>query len=293
MKIVEFGDITYKAPTKFSELDFVQLMAIAEAVAIHKPLAEGKLYIASKWFPEAYAKINKYLIADKKRAMKGDPESVNQYLETTKDLDALAQLCNWVNSNQKHITSTWLIPDINIGGVTYLGPTNKFANLEFWEYCKADTHFSRYQSSGNNAEFAKFLACIYRVVNTNKNEVEETGNTRVRFNDKHIIKHAENFRNVDPVLRVAVTLNYIAIKHWLMGVFPEVFSTKSSKSDDNGNAKPYDVGRMYGKLLLNIAKRRHQDEEVIARKPLLLVLEDQNDEMERVKEYNERINNLK
>lgn len=293
MKTVEFGQFTYNAPEKFAELNYTQLIAIAEAVASKKTLADGKIYIASKWFPEAYKQVDKYLLADKKSGMKGDVAAVNKFLETTEDLHALAQLCNWVNSDKKHTTHTWLIPDLTIGGVTYFGPTDKFANIDFWEYCKADTYFSRYQSSGNNNEFAKFLACFYRVANPNKKEVEETGNKRIRFNDNHILKNANPFRQIDPVLRVAITLNYVALKQWLMGVFPEVFRGRTSKSDDNGNSTNQDVGRMYGRLLLNIAKRRHQDEEVIARKPLLLVLEDQNDEMERVREFNDRIKNLK
>lgn len=293
MKTLEFGQFTYNAPQKFAELNYTQLIAIAEAVASKKSLADGKLYIASKWFPDAYKQIDKYLLADKKNANKGDVTAVNKFIETTEDLNVLAQLCSWVNSDKKHSTHTWLVTEITIGGVTYFGPADKFSNIEFWEYCKADTHFSRYQSSGNNAEFARFLACIYRTANTNKKEVEETGNKRIGFNDKHVVKNANPFIHLDAVQRIAITLNYVAIKHWLMAVFPEVFKGRSSSADENGNATHQDIGRMYGRLLLNIAKRRHQDEEVIARKPLLLVLEDQNDEMERVKEINQRIKDLR
>jgi hypothetical protein len=292
MKIIEFGKHTYNAPDKFSELTLQQLMAVAEAVAAHKPLADGKLYIASKWFPEAYQTLSKYLKSDKEQALKLVPGAIERFEETNKDLNALAQMCGWVNSDKTHVTSNWLVSEITINGTTYLGPSNKLSNLEFWEYCKADTHFSRYQKTNSLAEFAKFLACIYRIANRDLAQVEQSGNARIPFNDKRIITDSAKFMHVDAATRVAITLNYVAIKHWLKRVFTEVFRS-ATKGDENGNDTNQDIGRMYGRLLLNIAKRRHQDEEVIARKPLLLVLEDQNDEMERVREYNEQIKNLR
>jgi hypothetical protein len=117
--------------------------------------------------------------------------------------------------------------------VTYLGPSDKFSNVTFGEFCFADTHFLDYINEENEEALNKFIAVLYRPERkVDVNDEEFNGDWRVNFTSHHTMKRAETLTAFYPPLKKAIVLNYSKIRAWLEEAYPYVFPKEEKKQKE-------------------------------------------------------------
>lgn len=110
-------------------------------------------------------------------------------------------------------------------------PEDGLRDVTFGEFMFTDTFYSNYQQSNADDDMLKLVACLY--VQHNKD------GERVRFKGK-VNTHAA--KNIHPLKRKAIAMNYDLIRSWLEESYPEVFpparspisNKKETKQKSNG-----------------------------------------------------------
>jgi hypothetical protein len=95
----------------------------------------------------------------------------------------------------------------------------------FGTFIFAETHFARYEKSGDVKDLDKMIVCYYR--------------SRA-FREADIDINAHAIRKEDPTIKEAIYLNYILIREYLAITYPHVF-TPSSDPDQKQNSTWVDV----------------------------------------------------
>lgn len=285
MKSIAIGKRGAMVPQKFSELNQSGLIDLASVYIANLHPNEARLFLASKWISSIY-KVNqkgleycekqvskavkhKFGKANVQRIMsqllsrsEADiedftwlPQPVTQYwIEHHQNLATLSKLCAWYND--EHISDTWIMNELRlyryvIWKTNFVGPGNRLRNMQFWQYCKAERYFTAYEETNNIADLLRFFACLYTPSGASWDETK-------------IERHALYFTTLEDNERIAIMLNWVAIKKWLARSFPYVFKQKEGQ-ESPGKAD-------FGELLIRTSERQHADTDVIAKKPLLLEL---------------------
>lgn len=275
MKQVTYGNIVSYVPESLSQLIKSDFLKLADLFVLGKPKAESRLIFAKTVFPEItdliYKELNAITVGD------FSDEAIKRYEELTQDLTFLSNQISWVFKPESFVTDRWFLTEVKVKSGVFKGWNDKLSNVSFWQFCLADIYLTRYKNTNDKSCLYKFAACVF-VPN------HET------FKESSIIGNSIKLTQMKESELYATQINFIAIKAWLRRLFKEVFKTTSTVREIDGQ-KPVDLGRMYAKLLLSIAKRRMMDEDVIANKNVLTVFEDQNDEIEKMNEYKEKLKN--
>lgn len=262
MKKVEIGNKKAFAPEKLSELSEWQLMLMSQAFCYGKKVMDAKVMMAYHILKPVW-NINEARIKETTRtfsqASKEEREQLHERLESLRyNRMHMTDCFNWITEEQ--ISDKWLIPTLTLRRwfftKTFKGPTLRFGNITFWQWCQAEFNFFKFNKTGQRVFFNRFCACIF---------MPSYAGFASKFDDKLIAKNANWFNSLTPVQITAIKLNYVAIKAWLALNHPHVF--KRSIGDDT----PVETIDM-AELLLRAAKSQNQDEVAIARKPLLVEL---------------------
>lgn len=258
-------------PSSIKDCSANDLIAIGHVFASGFNRYQARVYLASKMADKLY-RYNESLsstlkiLARKSRQSKLDVSTSRRLedllFETNSNRHYLAMLTNWFDED--HLTDRWIIGNLTLRKnlllrIRVVGPSFRFGNVEFWEWCKAETYFARYCQSGKRSDFNLFAACLFRK-QTGKNGLREP------FNDdsKVIQNHAKWFNRLEEEQVLAIRINYIAIKRWLATVFPNVF--KGNSANEEGTETDFT------ELLLRAARAQSMDEVVVGKKPLLIEL---------------------
>ncbi len=263
MNKLELGKTKAIAPSRLGELSESQLMDLATAFTYNYNFIDTKVFLASKWLKKMWFE-NERMIREVLKEMRVANKSQLVVLrEILQDYRhhrvVMIDLFDWVKEPQT--TDKWLITELTFAKFyifnirKFRGPSLRMGNITFWQWCQAEMNFFRFQKTQDRKFFNQFCACLYMPV---KNDMA------ARFSDDMIEKHAAYFAKLTPVQVSAIRLNYVAIKSWLHANHRHVFV----KSDSNEEVENLDMSE----LLLRTAKDQHQDESVIANKPLLVEL---------------------
>lgn len=263
MKTIELQNKKALAPEKLGELSETQLLLLAKAFTYGKKVVDAKVMMAATILKPVWM-LNEKLIRENLRAYKiSSPtqrELLYEKLDNMRNNRAHMAACfDWITSEQ--VTDRWLIPTLTIRKwfwyKTFKGPQLRMSNIMFWQWCQAEFYFFKFNKTGQRQFFNRFCACLY---------MPSTAGFNAKFDDKLIEQNANWFNSLTPVQLTAIKLNYVAMKSWIALNHPHVFGR--SESSDLQAIETIDMGE----LLLRAAKAQHQDEEVVAKKPLLVEL---------------------
>lgn len=262
MNTVEFGKYTVEMPSRFDELTEQQLYDFASARLQNLKLMDAQVILSAIWGGDVF-KLNEKLIADttKKLSRSNNKEELTEYLESLHfNRMHLANLCSWIT--QEHVCKKWIIEKIDFGTMglskVFLGPTHLFANIEFWEWCRIEQYWTEFQKSGSVSFRNRFLAALYH---------PEKDGERQAFEDAEVENYLHWFNYITPIQLEAISMNYVAIKAWLALQHPHVFKKRTADDGDKPTAQTN-----MREMLLRAAMEQHLDEEIVAKKPLLIEL---------------------
>jgi len=249
------------APEKFSELTEAQLYLLAYCSTYGKTVMDTQVYLASQILGKVWQlneKLIQQTIIDFRSATQ--KEQLHEKLESLRNNRFFMSQCfAWVSDEQT--TDRWLIPSLTLRRWFWVkhfkGPSFRFANIAFWQWCQAEFFFFKYIKTGKRDFFNKFCACIY---------MPTIGGFAAKYDDALIDRNAKYFDKLTPVQVNAIRINYIAVKSWIALNHPNVFQRR--EHSDEQAIETIDMAE----LLLRAAKAQHLDEDVVAKKPLLTEL---------------------
>lgn len=274
MKHLKIHKFNANVPESLAELNPVQLKALGMVYSMQMNRAQARVWLASVWCNRVWLYNQKMIkgyarlirISRKKKLEFSHIYRLEQLKEECElNTHEMAKLCEWYETAE-HFTDRWIMETITarkwlIFPYTVHGPTFRFGNIKFWEWCKAETFFARYQKSQDPQDYYKFLACFYHPSVSGK---------RIPFDDAYeqeLDKYAKKLSSISPDIIFATTLNYVAFKRWLKDKYPHVFDSSEMRSDDEEEVK-----QDYAELLLRAARAQHLDEDIVKNKALLVEL---------------------
>ncbi|MFA6261095.1 MAG: hypothetical protein WC760_06485 [Bacteroidia bacterium] len=265
MKTINIGKIKGYFPETMGELTEKQLIELAECYTGNLTLIDAKVLLARKWAASLF-KFNEKLIEDiLTRIRNTDISSQKEMLiEKLQSCDHnryyLSELASWITEPMK--CDRFIISRIKLRrkwglySRTFVSPSVKMGNVQFWEWCKAEMYFMDYTQNDNREAFNKFCACLYHPALLN--------GARGEFKENVIEHNAKYFARLNSVQVMAIRLNYIAVKGWMAAAFPHVF---------NGRKSDADIGTIdMVELLYRSAEKQRLDRDLIAKKSLLAEL---------------------
>jgi len=119
----------------------------------------------------------------------------------------------------------FVIPYIKTSGIILHSPLPKLAYFTFVRFVFAESYFTSYQEQKDPADLHKFIACLY--VNDNHS-----------FDDKDIAANAPLISKVKPEIINAIVINYAIIKEWISGVYPMIFTQRTTDEDESEKPMP-------------------------------------------------------
>jgi hypothetical protein len=105
-------------------------------------------------------------------------------------------------------------------------PADGLSDVTFGEFIFIDTFYTDYQQSNSDEDLLKLIACLYVKHNKQGERVKFTGKVNTSL-----------AKNIHPLKRKAIAMNYDLIRSWLEKNYPEVFPTSSSPVTDKGKTK--------------------------------------------------------
>jgi hypothetical protein len=278
MKTLSYGKHSTNFPERLSELNESQLLELAECFTGNKSLIDAKVSLTRQWAPKVFA-FNEARIKDTlERIARTDQSSQKEILmERLEDCDLnryfLSELCNWITEPQS--CDRWILPAMTFRkffffNVTFLGPSIRFGNVQFWEWCRAEEYFSQYVENSDRTAFNKFCACLYHPVKNGK---------RLPFTDEMVSDNYRYFEQLTPRDVFAIRLNYIAVKNWIRQVHEHLF--KRREEVDNSDQEDM------ADLLLRHAEAQKVHYKLVEKDPLLVALKQMNNRAKDAKEREE------
>ena len=125
----------------------------------------------------------------------------------------------------------FFIQSIVVDGKAMFGPNDGFYNMRGAEWAFADTFYSQWCKSKDDATCNNVLACLYRprIKNFDPGSVEYKGDCREEFNDALIDFRSEIMSSVKPEIKEAIMFNYKVMRRWIELKYPHVFPQDKSK----------------------------------------------------------------
>jgi hypothetical protein len=279
MKTLSYGKHIAMFPERMSELDEKQILQLAECFTGNKSLVDAKVWLARLWAPKVFA-FNEARIKDTlERISRTDQSSQKEILmERLEDCDMnryfLSELCNWITEPQT--CDRWILSSMNfrkfiLWDVTFSGPSLRFGNVQFWEWCRTEEYFTQYIETGSRTAFNKFCACLYHPLKNGK---------RLPFSDEMVNANHNYFNQLTARDVFAIRLNYIAVKNWIRQVHKHLFKRR----EEVENADQEDMAD----LLLRHAEAQKVHYKVVEKDPLLVALKQMNNRAKDAKEAEER-----
>jgi hypothetical protein len=257
MNSVDFGKYSVNMPSRLDELTEEQLYDFASCRLQNMLQIDAQVSLAAIWGGDVF-KLNEQLITQtvNRLGKSNNKEQLTEYLESLHyNRMHLSNLCTWITD--EHVCRKWLIPELKFGNKVFAGPTDLFANIAFWEWCRIEQYWNECNKTASAQLRNRFLACLYHPVENGK---------RLPFEDGMWENYEEWFNDITPVQMEAISINYVAFKSWLALNHKHVFKKRTDDAE-----QPTEKVNMK-ELLLRTAMDQHMDEEIIAKKPLLIEL---------------------
>jgi hypothetical protein len=141
-------------------------------------------------------------------------------------------------------------------------PSPMLKGVTFGQFIFADTYFTNYQQSGDEADLNKFIASLY----IDKNE---------KFEEHLIQDRFESVGKLEINIRLAIVLNYQLIHEWLALAYPLIFQKRQEmtlENEDIGAEKSFSPksgeGNSWIKVFQNFVGDDIIHDEVWAAKPV-------------------------
>ena len=280
MKTISYGKHKTQFPENLGDLTQLQLLQLAQVFTGNKNLVDAKVDLAYRWAPKVY-KYNEERIKDTvERFNRTDIAAQKEILaERLEDCHYnrlhLSECANWITTPQ--VCDKWIIPQLSLKKwytirFEFMGPSLRFGNVQFWEWCRAEGYFSDYVQTDNRDSFNKFCACIYH---------PRIKGVRIPFEDSLVEDNHKLFSNLTPTQVFAIRLNYIAVKNWLRQVHPHLFK---ERTEEDGPEERQDMAD----LLLRHADMQKVHYKTIEKDPLLVSLKQLNNRAKDLKEKEEQ-----
>jgi hypothetical protein len=121
-------------------------------------------------------------------------------------------------------------PQVEVNGKKYYGPADKLVNLRFNEFIHADSLYHQFISTSDNKYLDKFLSCLWRVKDPliSKDSPAYRGDLRIAFNPYILESQGGTMTFLTERIKLGCFLFYVGARNYISGVFPNLFSLKSS-----------------------------------------------------------------
>jgi hypothetical protein len=267
MKTISYGKYKTIFPEGLGDLSEKQLLQLASVFTENHNLMDAKVKLAYLWVKNVFD-YNEARIKDTLERMRRTdiPEQKEVLSERLEDCYYhrmhLAELANWITEPQT--CDKWIVSRLKIRSrifwvKEFMGPSLRFGNIQFWEWCRAEQYFSNYIETGDRTSFNKFCACIYHPAQ---------GSIRPAFEDAMVNENYKYFDRLKPNEVFAIRLNYIAVKNWLRLLFAHLFTNR----EDKDTTDKEDMAD----LLLRHADLQKVHYKIVEKDPLLVALKQLN-----------------
>ena len=150
----------------------------------------------------------------------------------------LLPLIDWVFNKLDLVVNH--MPDIEIGGLSYIGPTDEMENLRFAEWCLADTHYINFAKHSNYADLHYLAACLYRPAGEGAEYIPTSstyrGDQREKFNDQLLVYRSGIMSTLPKATLDGIYLFFASSKHRITKMYPEFFPPAPKDKPVQANA---------------------------------------------------------
>ena len=131
----------------------------------------------------------------------------------------------------------WYMNTITVDDTVLLGPKAEFQNLVCGEFAFADTYYSAYFNTKDEAYIDKCLAVLMREQDpeANENRIDWKGDHRIIFNENHIERRAALIAKVPAELKMAAMFNYSIIREKIEKRFIWIFQKSANTESKNSS----------------------------------------------------------
>jgi len=124
----------------------------------------------------------------------------------------------------------------------YIGPSDKFRNMVNDEFNLADKCYVEFLENGNEDVLNLMIGALYREMR--EESTPDDFDQRIPFDRFAPGRRAEKFKDLNPAIKKAILLNYMAVRKYVMETNTSVFSKGgSSRAKTDG----------WGSVILNLA----------------------------------------
>lgn len=259
MRTLTIDGDKFPIPENWNELTRQQLVTLGQLNRFSLPVGEFqfKMLLAfTGLVPERKPEVQKINYKGERRIFHHMANGRRKYLIEQAELAWISEQLNFFFKKTKndekeeqfyvHSTLTKnLLPDIDVKGKTWYGPSDSLTNLLFAEFIHTETFLDYYGHTKKPEYLDKLIATIYRPQDPeyNPKSVNFHGDRREKFNDHLIDMRAVKLAEVHPAVKQAIYLFYLGCRNFIVKKFPKVFPPSS------GNEKKKDAFMQFMKLV--------------------------------------------
>lgn len=272
MAKLELNNDVYLLPSNWNELTKEQFIRIAQLSTLKLTQNELKLYLLVSILGFTIPHEKAYSVnGEKCYRMRG---SKKVYLISATDLAYVC--CNSLSfifierKFGERITleidcklALTLIDFIDVNGEKWYGPANSLNNCIYEEYIRTLVFASEFSENKSIDSLNKLVACLYRPA---KREEDNSGDTRIPFNDFIVEQEAKKLAKVPEAIKYAILLQFNGALWNLARLYKEAFTPGTGKA----SAKNVFMQQM--DLIDSLAKHNIPEKELIRKAPLYDVL---------------------